>query len=130
MRTFHSPATSMTPEVTLSGRDARLSIAGECYPENPLHFFAPLFQALSEVLEGQALSHFTANIHLKYINSASTKAFRQIFKLLDAAAARGVGVRIEWVFDPEDDALQELGVDLAEDMVFLDYRECPMEPVA
>jgi len=125
MRTYHSPATSMTPEVTLSGKDARLSVAGECYPENPLLFFSPLFQALQEVFEAPTVA-FSASIHLKYINSASTKAFRQIFKLLDGAAAKGVGVHIDWVFDPEDDALQELGQDLAEDMCFLDYRECPL----
>ncbi|WP_005035280.1 DUF1987 domain-containing protein [Holophaga foetida] len=130
MRTYHSPATPMTPEVTLSGKDARLSIAGECYPENPLRFFAPLFEALNDVFEAHNPARFSACIHLKYINSASTKAFRQIFKLLDAAAAKGVGVEVEWVFDPEDDALQELGMDLAEDMCFLDYRECPLESVA
>lgn len=130
MRTYHSPATSMTPEVTLTGKDARLTIAGECYPENPLLFFAPLFQALNDFLDAHAPAHFTASIHLKYINSASTKAFRQIFKLMDGAAAKGVRVEVEWIFDPEDDALQELGLDLAEDMCFLDYRECPMESVA
>nr|WP_320131781.1 DUF1987 domain-containing protein [uncultured Holophaga sp.] len=129
MRTFHSPATSMTPEVTLLGAEHRLSIAGECYPENPLIFFAPLFQALKDHLDDLGSGSFTATIHLKYVNSAATKAFRQIFKLLDAAATTGASVTVEWVFDAEDDALQELGQDLAEDMGFLDYRECPLESV-
>jgi len=119
----------MTPEVTLSGNEARLTIAGECYPENPLTFFAPLFQALKDFFEAGGLSRFTVNIHLKYVNSASTKAFRQIFKLLDSAASHGVAVQVEWVFESDDDALQELGADLADDMCFLDYRECPLESV-
>lgn len=130
MRTFHSPATTMSPEVTLIGKDCRLTIAGECYPENPLQFFAPLFQALNDCLHAPEVDQFSVSIHLRYVNSASTKAFRQIFKLLDAAAARGTRVHIEWVFDSEDDALQELGHDLAEDMCFIDYRECPLESVS
>jgi len=130
MRTYHSPGTTMTPEVTFSEKDATLSIAGECYPENPLLFFSPLFNTLSTFFSEYHPADFRATIHLHYINSASTKAFRQLFRTLDAAAESGTTVHLQWIFDPEDDALQDLGNDLAEDMQFLDYLECPTESVA
>jgi hypothetical protein len=52
------------------------------------------------------------NVRFAYINSASTKAMRQVFVMLDAATKRGSNVDINWEFDPDDDAIQELGQDL------------------
>ena len=130
MNQFKSDATSMTPEIVFSPQSNSLSIVGECYPENPIAFFAPVFSVLKKHFQSQEVPDFEAVIRLRYVNSASTKALRYLFVLLDDLGGRGSGVQIRWQFDPEDDALQELGADLAEDMAYLTFQECPVEDAA
>ncbi len=40
----------------------------------------------------------------------------RLFDLLEETAARGVGVTITWHYDAEDDTMEELGEEFAEDL--------------
>jgi hypothetical protein len=66
----------------------------------------------SQYMETAAPTHFLLRVRLTYINSASTKALRQIFMVLHEATVHGCNVDIDWEVDPDDDAMQELGQDL------------------
>ncbi len=105
-------ATEVTPEILFSPTEKILSIQGECHPENPAVFFGPILGLIQQYLETAKPEHFVMNVRFAYINSASTKAMRQVFVMLDAATKRGCNVDINWEFDPDDDAIQELGQDL------------------
>ena len=71
---------------------------------------------------------FNATLRLQYVNSASTKAFRHLFCLLDEVGQSGARVTVDWEFDAEDDALEELGLDLADGLTYLDVQHRAIEP--
>lgn len=104
--------TDSTPEVIFNPQHNTLFIAGECYPENPNLFFQPILGAIQLHLESKSPAKFYTRIRLSYVNSASTKSMRQLFVVLNEAAHRGCAADIDWEFDEEDDAIQDLGEDL------------------
>jgi hypothetical protein len=115
MSVIRAERTQVTPEVIFSMVDNKLHISGECYPENPLPFFTPIIGALKNHLINTKPSIFEAHMHLQYVNSASTKGLQSIISVLNDAGVAGSDIAVYWAHDPEDDALEELGVDLVED---------------
>jgi len=115
MSEIRAERTAVTPLVVLSMSKNRLEISGECYPENPLPFFTPIVGALKNHLATTKPSKFEAHMHLQYVNSASTKGLQNIISVLNDAGESGTDIQVIWAHDPEDDALEELGMDLVED---------------
>jgi len=115
MSVIRAERTQVTPEVIFSPLENTLHISGECYPENPLPFFVPIVSALKDHLVATKPSLFEAHLHLQYVNSASTKGLQSIISVLNDAGAAGSAIEVYWAHDPEDDAMEELGVDLVED---------------
>ncbi|WP_428526534.1 DUF1987 domain-containing protein [Roseibium sp.] len=108
-------ATTRSPEVHLDATNGTLSMSGESYPEDASAFFGPVFQAVAEHVaasEGQAL---TVDMRFIYFNSSSAKAIMNLFQMLEEAAEDGKTITINWYFDPEDDMMEEMGEDFAED---------------
>ena len=50
------------------------------------------------------------------MNSASAQLIWRLFDLLDEAAGKGHGVIITWVYDEDDQNMEELGTMFAEDL--------------
>jgi hypothetical protein len=71
--------------------------------------------ALKNHLTTAKPKNFEAHMHLQYVNSASTKGLQSIISVLNDAGVAGSQVLVYWAHDPEDDALEELGMDLVED---------------
>jgi hypothetical protein len=115
MQVIKAERTQVTPEVILDLANNTLSLQGECYPENPLLFFTPIVTKLKSHLSQSNPDKFVARMHLQYVNSASTKGLQNIVAVLNDAGSTGTDIRLFWVHDPEDDALEELGADLVED---------------
>jgi hypothetical protein len=108
--------TAATPGVRFAPAEQHLSLEGDCYPENPRAFFAPLLGALAAYASGASgapPAAFLADVHLRYVNSASTVALRQLFVELDRLASWGTRVEVRWMYDVDDDVGEELGKDLA-----------------
>jgi hypothetical protein len=116
---FRLEPTANTPDVVLQPADGTLHVEGDCYPENPALWFGPIFIAIAAFTATRPTS-LRAVFRLRYVNSASTKALRRLFVLLDRAGQAGVEVAIRWEHDVEDDVAQELGELLAEDLHFID----------
>jgi hypothetical protein len=115
MQVIKAERTQVTPEVILDMSQNKLHIVGECYPENPLPFFTPIVGALKSHLNTNTPSAFQAHMHLQYVNSASTKGLQNIIAVLNDAGQQGTDIQVFWSHDPDDDALEELGMDLVED---------------
>lgn len=115
MQAIKAPRTAVTPEVIFQPSQFRLSIEGECFPENPMPFFEPITRTLKNWFNACRPARFEAEFRLQYVNSASTQGFRALFALLDHWGEQGVDVRVRWSHDADDDAMLELGEDLAED---------------
>lgn len=112
MQAIKAARTDSTPEIIFNPVHNTLFIAGECYPENPNLFFQPIIGAIQSHFEGKLPAKFYTRIRLSYVNSASTKSMRHLFMVLNEAAHAGCAVDIDWEFDEEDDAIQDLGEDL------------------
>ena len=119
MQTLRAQRTSVTPEIVFSRSENRLTIDGECYPENPLPFFAPIVNAIKAHLESERPARFEAHMRLQYVNSASTKGLQSILSVLNDAGVKGTAVEVFWSHDPEDDAIEELGIDLVEHLNYV-----------
>jgi hypothetical protein len=126
MRTLQLPATTVTPLVEFDSDRGHLLMSGECYPENPTPFFAPIFAAVEGHFRRTTLREFEARFRLSYVNSASTKALRRLFGVLNAMAEHGISVSVAWVHDPDDDTAVELGEDLAAGLVRLGFHAEPV----
>jgi hypothetical protein len=120
MSTVQLAATTTTPEIRFEPAAGQLAIRGECYPENPLTFFEPIFSTLDRYFANEKPARFAVTLQLQYVNSAATKAFRNLMIRLNALGEAGCEVKVAWEFDPEDDAIEELGTDLVEDLHYLD----------
>ncbi len=127
MKTIRSARTEHTPEIIFDPANSSLFIEGECYPENPNAFFQPLIATLDSYFKTSRPVNFTARIRLAYVNSASTKSMRHLFMVLNDAAKAGWGVDIDWEFDQDDDAIQDLGEDLMHGLgiTWLNFNEAP-----
>ncbi len=109
--------TSRTPAVVFDFANNHLRISGESYPEDVTEFYRPVFNALDEYLGalGQGGS-CRFDFELIYLNSSSAKAVMMVMDKLEAAAASGASVDVYWLYDKEDDTMQELGEEFGEDL--------------
>jgi hypothetical protein len=122
MRPLALRQTTVTPEVSFQPDQGLLVMMGECYPENPSLFFAPILGAVEAHFRASRLHAFEARFRLTYVNSASAKALRRLFGVMNAMAEHGVAVAVTWQHDALDDAAVELGDDLASGLMRIDYR--------
>jgi hypothetical protein len=105
-----------TPAVTFDFPQNRFKISGESYPENVTSFYNPLFEALDTYFAENGIKSCQFNFELIYFNSSSAKCIMMLMERLDAAAARGVQVDVHWLYDPEDETMEELGGEFGEDL--------------
>ena len=103
--------TPRTPEVKIDSWSC--SIKGECYPEDISEFSGPVMDALRENLS--ASKKFTVTIELYYFNSSSAKFLFDFFEYLDQSGG-DKEILVIWRYRPEDDAMEEAGLEFEEDM--------------
>lgn len=84
-----------------------LEITGRSIPENPELIFKRLKEWITAHFEkNQAL---LVNILLEYINSGSSKYLYEILKQLTEYANSGKQLTLKWLYEEDDEAMQELG---------------------
>lgn len=107
-------ATKSSPQVEYVEDDKVLSITGESYPENSFEFFAPVFTWLREQLP--LLDQLTFQVHIRYMNSSSTKCMLDILDLLSERAQDGAEVRVRWYYDAGNERALDLAEEFKEDL--------------
>jgi hypothetical protein len=85
----------------------KLELVGRSIPENPELIFRRLNDWLTLHLEkNDALD---VKIKLDYINSGSAKYLFEVLKRLAGARRTGKLINIKWLYEEDDEAMQELG---------------------
>ncbi|MBN2863900.1 MAG: DUF1987 domain-containing protein [Bacteroidales bacterium] len=84
-----------------------LELIGRSIPENPESIFRPLDEWIT--LHFEKYNDLNISIQLEYINSGSSKYLYEILKRLTGFLRSGKGVRIKWLYEEDDEAMQELG---------------------
>ncbi len=109
-------ATDRSPAIDFDFEALKFSVRGESYPEDVTAFYGPILDKFASCLEQAGEKAVEFNFELIYFNSSSAKVIMGIFDQLEECAADGADVTINWHYDEEDDTMEELGEELAEDL--------------
>jgi hypothetical protein len=116
-------ATKQTPKVSFNAEKHVLEFQGESYPENMALFAIPIFAWLEKYLEELGEETFTVNIELTYFNSSSSKMLLDFFDTLEKEVANnGKDIIVNWIYDADDDGIEEYGEEFQEDLESLTFN--------
>jgi len=109
-------STKRTPRIILE--PGRIFIMGRSIPENPVEFYRPVLEWLSEyVVKYRGKSKI--EIGFEYINTSSTKWIYTILKELSGLDEICNNASVTWYFEQGDDDMGELG------FILRSLLECP-----
>jgi hypothetical protein len=109
-------ATKRCPEINFDFAANTFLIKGESYPEDVDSFYAQLVDALEQHLADQKGATIRLDIELIYFNSSTAKVLMELFELMESTAERGNEVLISWQYEEDDDNMEELGSEFAEEL--------------
>lgn len=115
MDNLYIEKTKSTPEIKFDGDSHILTMCGESYPENTVLFYEPIIQWLEEFLELSS-KDIVFTVELTYFNSSSSKVLMDIFELLDENVSNNRKITVNWLYDEEDESMEEYGEEFAEDV--------------
>ena len=122
MDTLYIEATKSSPLIKYDVESNALEITGECYPENAVKFFTPVFDWLEDelkILDGPCLK---VNLNISYFNSSSSKALMNFFDMLEEAYDRGKNIMVNWIYMQENETAEECGEEFQEDLETLPFN--------
>ena len=108
-------ATERTPEIDFDFGAGVFAIKNESYPEDVTEFYGPIIEQLKIWLQDQNKTEITFNFELIYFNSSTAKVLMDLFDMLEEAASEN-NVIVNWVYEADDDNMEELGEDFGEDL--------------
>ena len=102
-----------SPLVNFNPSSGLLEIIGRSIPENPVKFYQPVEDWLSDLIETNP-KEVTLFVHLDYLNTHSTECLLILLKRLEAYyKSLNNEVKVSWNFDEDDEDMGALGEDLA-----------------
>lgn len=104
-----------TPRVLLDSEKKIYLMEGQSYPENSNSFYEPVIEWIQEHLKKDT-GKFVLQLKLLYINTSSTKAMFYLFDILEEAFKNGKDIKINWMYDKENEMAKETGEELLEDL--------------
>jgi hypothetical protein len=88
-----------------------LRLEGKSYPENPVVFYEPLIDWIKE-FKKHSPEKITLHIRLEYFNTSTSKLVLFMLKILeDIHLCRKSDVKINWLFNKQDEDMFESGKD-------------------
>jgi len=120
MENLNIDETKYTPKISLD-LSGKISLVGKSYPENTFEFYAPMMEWVKEYFETSAAATTTVDLEITYFNSSSSKLFFDFFDLLEENSDDHT-IKINWIFDEENESAEEAGEDFIEDFEDLDIE--------
>lgn len=105
--------TKYTPQIDLDP-SGKISLKGKSYPENTFEFYDPMMKWLEEYFDGNAADETVIDMEITYFNSSSSKLFFDFFDLLEENNDDNK-IKINWIYDEENESAEEAGEDFIED---------------
>ena len=118
------PQTETTPYVLIEHPDhdkGYMMFKGECYSENVIAFFQNITNWLSIFLNTN-FSELTFDCELEYFNSSTSKLLYNILKAMEACAADGKKIIVNWYVDQDNDIMIEHGEDFQDELENLEFN--------
>ncbi len=116
MDTIHLNGTDSTPEMILDFENGTFLLKGESYPENVTKCYGEIFDSLQKHLDTLNNSCFNVTLELIYFNSSSVKIIMNLLEMLDECAGKGNDVSILWLYQEDDETIEEFGEEFSEDI--------------
>ena len=95
------------PKITYDHDEDVLSITGRSIAERPDIIYTPLEKWIRSHLE--RFTTLRIVIFLEYINSGSSKALRDVLRVISNYRAPRYRIRITWLYEEDDEAMHEHG---------------------
>lgn len=122
MDTISIAATERSPQVVFNFDAGTFLIKGESYPEDVTDFYGTTLKALEAYLEELDGSTVNFTFELIYFNSSSAKILMSLFDMLEECAEEGNTVNVEWIYEADDDNMEELGEEFGEDLEAANFK--------
>ncbi|WP_027183092.1 DUF1987 domain-containing protein [Desulfovibrio inopinatus] len=116
MNTLQINTTERSPEIFFDFDNNNFIIKGESYPEDVKEFYGPPLTKLEDYLNDLEDADVRFTFEFIYFNSSTAKILMGLFELLDEVAERGNTVSVIWVYEEDDDNMEELGEEFGEDL--------------
>lgn len=110
------------PEIDFRFSQHRLALRGNSYPASATAFYGPLGSALMNYLGRASGNSIRLEVAPALFNASSKRMLRGMFGMLDSACIRGNRVVVEWHYPPDELAMRDLGIDLADEFIMLECR--------
>lgn len=112
MKNLRIEATRYTPKIDFDPFNGILSITGKSYPENTFEYYKTIISWVKEYLKLiKTDREIIVNLDLEYLNSGSLKVYFDLLDLLESAHDNGKNIKINWIYDEENDIAEEIGED-------------------
>jgi hypothetical protein len=119
MEKYYSEGTKMTPEIVLDAVNHIYKISGNSRPENPMQFYKPVFEWISNHLTTSS-NKFILEMKMDYFNTSTSKIFLDLFEMFEAHDATE-NVHVVWYYQSDDEEMQEAGEELL-DLVSISHE--------
>ncbi len=127
MENIKIEATDRSPGIDFDFAKNIFVIRGESYPEDVTAFYGEIISSLSNHLAGMDGGEVQFDFELIYFNSSTAKVLMGLFDMLEEIAEGGLAVTVNWHFDEEDDTMEELGEEFAEDLESASFNMIKMQ---
>lgn len=114
-KTLIIDGTKVSPEVELNAREGIFRFKGTSMAEDAVGFYMPIIEWLKEYA-GNPNEETHVVFNMTYFNTASSKLLWEIMILLQDIYQAGNKVKIDWIFQDEDEDMEEAGEIYAERM--------------
>ena len=106
-----------TPDIAMD-IGGTISLVGKSYPENTFEFYAPVIDWIECYFLENDSKKLIINFNISYFNSSSSKLF---FDLLESHC-QAFTIRVNWLYDEENESAEEAGRDFIEDFHSVDIH--------
>ena len=111
------------PTITLDKENKIFEFSGRSFPEDAVKFYQDALDWLTEYIENP-LEETILVMKMDYISTASSKVILQVFFKFEELASEGKKVSVKWYYAPDDEDMQETGVEY-EELLNLDFEHIP-----
>jgi len=117
-----------TPYVELNIENKILKFKGNSYPEDTFEYYKPILAWINQLIENiNSDDNIKVLFELNYMNSSSFKILYNICDLLLKLVDKGASLEVLWIYDNENDVIEEIGEDLKDDFENLNIELKPIE---
>lgn len=109
MENLEITGSETTPSLNFSKQKNQFHIEGRSLMEDAGKFYKPVQEWLVEYCKNPN-PKTELNIRLEYLNTATSRQFLDLFKILEGLP----GSKVIWQFSDEDEDMEEMGQELAE----------------